>query len=151
MRTGPRTLRGAAAAAPDYHAKAIAGWGEPPDWILALAAAAARKSAAAVAKRLGYSPSVVSQALANAYPGDLDRLEQVVRGALMDLRVDCPVLGGIGRDRCLSEQKEPFRATSSHRARLYHACNTPGRCRHSTATARANAEAAALDDGGVPL
>jgi hypothetical protein len=38
--------------------------------------------------------------------------------------VMCPVLDEIGRDRCLSEQVKPFAATSSTRARLFHACKT---------------------------
>jgi hypothetical protein len=47
-----------------------------------------------------------------------------IRGALMAETVMCPILGEIGRDRCLTEQKRPFAATNSTRARLYHACKT---------------------------
>ncbi|WP_020179678.1 hypothetical protein [Methylopila sp. M107] len=136
MRRGPK----AGAAAIDYVAKARDAWrGAAPDWILALAAEASRSSGKAVADRLGYSSSVISTALANAYPGDLGRLEEIVRGALMGASVDCPELGEIGRDQCLREQREPFRATSAFRVRLFHACNQPGRCRHSDATAKAAA------------
>ncbi|PZU43900.1 MAG: transcriptional regulator [Microbacterium sp.] len=142
MRPGPR--RGAVGAAPDYVAKAHAAWGTPPDWIVALAEEATRATAKATAARLGYSTSVVTTAITGGYRGSMERLEQLVRGALMDLKVDCPVLGEIGRDRCLMEQREPFRASSAHRAQLFHACNTPGRCPHSKASRPAIAE------GGEP-
>lgn len=139
MKTGPRP--GAVGAAPDYVAKATAAWGEPPDWILVLAEEASRSTAKAVAERLGYSTSVVTTAIVRAYRGNMERLEQLVRGAFMSLKVDCPVLGELARDRCLQEQAEPFRASSAMRAQLFHACTIPGRCPHSKATAKANAEA----------
>ncbi|RXF75047.1 transcriptional regulator [Hansschlegelia zhihuaiae] len=137
MKPGPRA---GAAARTDYVAKAKLAWaGSPPDWILALAEQATLSSAKATAARLGYSTSVISTAIANVYPGDLGRLEQKVRGAFMGATLDCPVLGEIGRDRCLDEQKEPFRSSSATRAQLFHHCNTPGRCPHSKKTAELTA------------
>lgn len=145
MTAGPR-IRSGVASAPDYLAKVRAAWGDPsPDWIEALAAECQRSSQKAVAQRLGYSASVVSQALVGAYRGDVDRFEEVVRGAYMAATVDCRIFGEIGRDRCLQEQREPFRASSAHRAQVYHECNTPGRCLHSTATANASATTASGD------
>ncbi|HEY5209610.1 MAG TPA: transcriptional regulator [Stellaceae bacterium] len=102
-----------------------------PDWVLVMAEEATRTSGAALAKRLGYSSSVVSQVLNHRYSlGDLDRVEAAVRGALMGVTVVCPVLGEIGRDHCLMERREPHRATSAMRAQLFHACKT---CSHRRA------------------
>lgn len=110
--------------------KACCGWGETPDWVAELAQLADREGLAKAGARIGYSASVVSQAINNRYAmGDLGRVEEAVRGALMGLEVECPVLGPIGRNHCLDEQKQPFRATSRHRAQLYHACR--GGCPHS--------------------
>lgn len=109
----------------DFRAKALAAWGDPlPEWIDELARLADAEGLAGAEKRIGYSRSAVSTILAGKYAGDLDRVEQMVRGALMAETVDCPVLGEIGRDRCLTEQKEPFRATSRMRAQLFHCCKT---------------------------
>lgn len=115
--------------APDFHGRARAGWGDPPEWILHLAEACARSTQTAVADQLGVSGSMLSQALANRYPGDMASLEQRVRGAFMGSTADCPVLGEIGMDRCLQEQKTPNSAASSVRVRLYRACRSG--CPHS--------------------
>lgn len=105
-------------------------WGSPvPDWVEALAAEALRTTGAAAAKRIGYSGAVVSQVLRRSYPGDLAAVEERVRGAFMGAVVDCPVLGEIGRDRCLREQDMPCTGASAMRMRLYHACRSG--CPHS--------------------
>lgn len=109
--------------------KAAAAWQPVPDWIAVLAAHADRTGLKGAAERINYSVSAVSTVISAKYAGDLARVEAMVRGALMAETVDCPVLGEIGRDRCLQEQKEPFRATSAYRARLYHACR---RCTNAT-------------------
>jgi hypothetical protein len=114
----------------DFLAKAQGAWGAAlPDWVRELAEEAMRNSATAVARRIGYSPAVISHVLAATYPGDLARVEAKVRGALMGATVVCPVLGEIGRDRCLDEQKMPFSAASSIRSKLYRACRSG--CPHS--------------------
>ncbi|WP_246676580.1 MULTISPECIES: transcriptional regulator [unclassified Mesorhizobium] len=95
-----------------------------PDWVAELVAVADAEGLGGAEKRVGYSRSAISTIIAAKYNGDLDRVEQMVRGALMSETVVCPILGDIGRDRCLTEQKEPFRATSRHRAQLFHACKT---------------------------
>jgi len=119
------------AAGIDYVAKARATWGEElPDWVLVLAQEMTRTSGAVTAKRINYSPAVLSNIISGTYRGNVARVEEVVRGALMGATVVCPVLGDIGRDRCLDEQKQPFRATSSLRARLFHACR---KCPHASA------------------
>ncbi len=114
----------------DFMAKADAAWGgAPPDWVVELALEANRTNSAKTAKRIGYSGAVVSHVLANAYPGDIARVEAKVRGALMSATVSCPVVGEIGLDRCLDEQKMGNTGASSIRARLYRACR--GGCPHS--------------------
>lgn len=114
----------------DFHARARMGWGEtPPDWIVVLADQCQRDTQVGVAKRLGVSGSMISQALAATYPGDMERLEGMVRGAYMGANVMCPVLGEIGRDYCLEEQGKENVASSSVRMRLYRACRSG--CQHS--------------------
>lgn len=117
-------------AATDFTSKARAAWGgTPPEWVEALAAEATRTSASAVAVRLGYSPPVISEVIANRYRGDVQGVAEAVRGAFLGAEVGCPVLGSIGRDHCLEQQRKPFMATSSVRTRLYRACR--GGCPHS--------------------
>ncbi|MEX2126934.1 MAG: transcriptional regulator [Xanthobacteraceae bacterium] len=127
MKRGPRK---GAATRTDFVANARSAWGRHlQDWVLVLAEEAARTTATAAAKKIGYSPAVVTHVLANAYPGDMGRVEGKVRGALMGATVGCPVLGDIRLDQCLDEQKKPFAGTSSIRSKLYHACR--GGCPHS--------------------
>jgi len=100
-------------------------WGDPPpDWVAVLAEACQTRSQGLVAKRIGYSASVVSQILRGSYRGDLQRVEMAVRGALMAEEVRCPVLGDIARDVCLHHQKRGFDCTSALRARIYRACRS---------------------------
>lgn len=116
--------------APDFLGRARAGWGVPlPDWIEALAEGCAAESQAGLARRLGVSGSMLSSALAGTYPGDMAKLEERVRGALMGATVACPVLGEIGRDRCIAEQAKPFSTASSVAVRLRRACRSG--CIHS--------------------
>lgn len=119
-----------AAHAPDFVAKARAAWGSPPDWIVALAEACQNETQTGVARRLSVSGSQISHVLANNYAGRLDRIEQLVRGVYLGATVSCPVLGDIGRDRCLEEQSRTYAATSSVRVRLFHACRAG--CPHAT-------------------
>lgn len=114
----------------DFVAKARAAWGERiPDWVMTLAQECSRRSGSAVAEQIKYSPAVVSHVLANRYPGDIGRVEEKVRGALMGETVVCPILGELPLDRCLDEQKKPNNATSSIRSRVFRACRSG--CPHS--------------------
>jgi len=122
----------------DFIDKADRAWGvDMPEWVEVVAAEANRTSVTAVAKRIGRSDALVSNVIANKYPGDMAKVEQLVRGALMGATVDCPVLGEIGRHQCLAEQAKPFSATSSVRSRLYRTCR--GGCPHSRLTKREQA------------
>lgn len=105
--------------------KAAAAWGDVPDWLHELCAVADQVGLGGAEKRLGsYSRSAISTVISRKYQGDYGRFEDMVRGALMAKTVDCPVLGEIGRDTCLIEQKAPFRATSAFRVQLFHACKS---------------------------
>lgn len=99
-----------------------------PDWIGVLRQECQASTQARVARRIGYGASVVSQVLAGTYKGDLTAVRQAVEGALMSGRVDCPVLGDIGTDRCLRFQRQPLATTSPERVRLHRTCPT---CPHS--------------------
>lgn len=93
-----------------------------PGWIAGLADLADRVGLKETAARVNYSASTVSCVINNKYAGDLGAVEERARLALMDGRVDCPILGEIDRAQCFKEQDEPFRATSAQRVQLFHAC-----------------------------
>ncbi|RRH98050.1 transcriptional regulator [Mesorhizobium tamadayense] len=123
MNRGP--VKDSRPAGRSFAEKAADAWGaNVPDWVAELVRIADAEGLGGAEKRVNYSRSAISTIISGKYNGDLGRVEQMVRGALMAETVDCPVLGEIGRDRCLIEQKEPFRATSRHRAQLFHACKT---------------------------
>ena len=110
--------------------KARAGWDRrAPDWVEELALLADREGLRGAEKAIGYSRSTVSEVIGGVYRGDLARVEQKVRGALMGLSVECPVLGEIGRDRCLDHQLFRRSTSNSFRMRLYRACRSG--CPHS--------------------
>ncbi|MBO0346015.1 transcriptional regulator [Roseibium sp. CAU 1637] len=112
------------------HEKAAAAWnGQLPEWVSELANLADRDGLNACARRLGYSAAVISQTISAKYPGDLSKVEDKVRGALMGAVVDCPILGEIGRDTCLSWQKKPRAVTNAMRTKLHRACRSG--CPHS--------------------
>lgn len=110
--------------------KASIAWGSPPDWVAELAALADLEGLRGAEKRIGYSASCISTVINKRYRGDMARVEESVRGALMGHVVACPPLGEIGRDQCLTWQKKPFAATSSIRAAVYRACRSG--CPHSS-------------------
>lgn len=127
MKRGPKTPQRTAG-----HSTATmrAHWGdEAPDWVVRLAEECDRDSQSAVARRIGYSPAVVSHVLKARYPGDLAAVEKAVRGAFMAGTVDCPVLGPIAGNDCLQNQRRPFSAANAQRLRLFKACRSD--CPHS--------------------
>lgn len=101
----------------------------PTAWLDVLRRACEKNSQAAVARRLGLSPATVNQVLKGSYKGSLRAVEERVRGALMGLTVDCPILGDIRRNVCLDWQAKPFAATNEQRVMLYRACRSG--CPHS--------------------
>ena len=103
--------------------KARDAWGDVPDWVSELADLADRERLKGAASAIGYSTTAVSNVINNKYQlGDLDRVEQATRGALMGVVVACPVLGTLSRKTCLDWQKKPFAPSSAYRMRMFRAC-----------------------------
>lgn len=96
--------------------------GAAPDWIVALAQLADSSGLDAAGAAIGYSGSAVSTVLRNRYAGDVERVAEKARGALLGAVVICPVIGEMTRDTCLDWQQKPKAATSAYRMRMYHAC-----------------------------
>lgn len=88
--------------------------------------ACAETSQAAVAKRLGYSATVVNLVLKGTYTGNLDRVLDVVRLRLGKTHVSCPVLGELEISECAAHQTRPFSMANSHRLRMFKACQNCG-------------------------
>jgi hypothetical protein len=113
--------------------RAAQAWDSPseivPDWVAVLADECDRTSQREVAKRVGYSASVIAQVITRTYAGSYPAVEARVRGALMGEEVECPVLGAVRKDRCMEEQRKGHTGSSAIRTRLYHACR--GGCVHS--------------------
>lgn len=111
--------------APGPLERAAAAWGASlPDWVAALARACAATSQAQVARRLGRSASLVSDVFGNRYRGNLEAVEEIVRGALMGQTVDCPALGELPANEC-RQWRERARTFSGHnalRVQMYRAC-----------------------------
>lgn len=100
-------------------------WGSPlPDWVRALALACERSSQSKVSAQLDRSPAVVSTVLRKRYAGSYERIEERVRGILMDGRVECPGLGLIRTHECQDwrEKAKVFVPTNRQRADMFRAC-----------------------------
>lgn len=96
-----------------------------PELLAALEAAVkALGTQVAVADALGVSASLINQALKGKYRGDIDSLEQRIRGVLMNVTVTCPVLGELSTKSCLDEQRRKPVFTNPLRVRLARACKT---------------------------
>jgi hypothetical protein len=102
--------------------RATANWVAVPDWITALADACDASSQGQVAKRLGVSPARVNQTLGNRYEGDLEKLEILVRGALMSETVPCPVVGDLPKNVCIEYYSRPAIGGNALRLALEKAC-----------------------------
>jgi len=104
-------------------------WGSPaPDWVEVLAGECDRTSQRAASNRIRYSSGLVCNVLQAKYTGDLTAVEQAVRGALMSATVDCPVVGVVSAEACISHQRRGFSTASPQSARLSRACPA---CPHS--------------------
>lgn len=111
---------------PDLIATVEEAWGTPlPDWVRALALACSRSSQSKVAAQLDRSPAVVSTVLRKKYAGAYDRIEERVRGILMDGRVDCPAMGQLPSHECQDwrEKAKVFAVGNPTRTRMYRACH----------------------------
>jgi hypothetical protein len=96
-----------------------------PEWIQLLARECAASSQNRVARRLGYSSTLVSLVLRGKYTGDMQAVETAVRGLFENLCVACPVLGDIPPFECRDWQKKArnFSTENSQRVRMFRACN----------------------------
>ena len=100
-------------------------WGAPlPDWVRSLAMACQRTSQSKVASELDRSPAVISTVLRKKYAGSYERIEERVRGLLMNGRVDCPALGQLPTHECQDwrEKAKTFAAGNPTRTRMFRAC-----------------------------
>lgn len=101
-------------------------WGEDlPDWVRTLVAECDQTSQSKVAARLQISSSVVSQTIRKAYPGNLQKVEQVIRETFMNEPVECPALRkAIASEACLSwrREAEQLKPSSPMMVRMFRAC-----------------------------
>lgn len=110
--------------------RAAIAWGDQaPDWVIALAEDCDRTSQRAAAQRIGYSAATVSLVISKTYTGDLTAVEQQVRGVLLRATVNCPVVGDLAADRCLTHQRTPWQPHNPQRIQFYRACRSG--CPHS--------------------
>lgn len=101
-------------------------WGDDmPDWIAMLAGACAASSQNQVAKRLGVSATLISNVLSAKYNGDLERIEDLVRGAYGRKVVDCPALGELPADRCRywRGKAAKLNPANAQNVTMFRACN----------------------------
>ena len=100
-------------------------WGDDlPHWVLALAQACALTSQNRVAEDLGRSASLVSTVLRKKYPGNMEAIEERVRGVFMSAVISCPVLGDLPTDVCQMWRQRATRLQThnTHRVRMFRAC-----------------------------
>lgn len=110
----------------DYAALVAEFWGaDAPEWVLTLAAECQRTSQSAVARRLEVSLTMVNQTLRQKYPGDLTRIEDLVRGVYLAAEVACPALGPIPANICRQwrDRSQTFVSVNHERVQMYRACN----------------------------
>ena len=84
-------------------------------------------SQSAVAKVLGYSPAVISQAMQGIYPGDMDKLTAKVVEIYGNVQVECPLLGIIPLGQCVKNQQRPFSTANPLAVELWATCPV---CKH---------------------
>jgi DNA-binding transcriptional regulator YdaS (Cro superfamily) len=102
-----------------------------PEWLMALKTACLESSQAAVARRLGLSPSTTSQVLNGAYKGNVKRIQTLIEGRLMNQTVVCPIAGDLPKHKCQDHQARPLCMATVNPlfSRLYRACRSG--CPHS--------------------
>lgn len=110
----------------DPLSKARSAWGpQMPDWVGLLAEASAASSQNQVAKRLGVSATLVSNVLAARYTGDMERIEDIVRGIYDRKVVQCPAVGEMASDQCRKWRAKASKksTTSAMTVIMRRACN----------------------------
>lgn len=100
------------------------------EWHQELKKVAERLSQSQIAHRLDVSSAMVSQVLSGKYLNRrIGPFKEKFEGAFMGFCVECPVVGELPRDKCLTFQRRDFCATNPTRVQLYHACR--GGCEYS--------------------
>jgi len=97
-----------------------------PEWLMALKTACLDTSQAAVARRLGVSPSAINQVLKGVYKGNVNRIQTLVEGCYLQHTVPCPIAGDIPKQKCLEHQARDVRMATVNPlfSRLYRACRS---------------------------
>jgi len=95
---------------------------DAPRWLTELRHQCNQTSQAKVAKALGVSGAMISQVLKGKYPGDLTRVEKLVRGEYLGDTVTCPILGELELDNCQRYQRDKIATHNPLRVQLYRAC-----------------------------
>ncbi len=106
-------------------------WGTGiPEWVSVLASECDQSSQRAVATKLNRSGALVNQVLKNKYNGDLNAVEDCVRGVFMNGTTACPELGSIPSNECHDWRKkaQKFSSANTLRVRMYRACK---KCPHN--------------------
>lgn len=93
-----------------------------PDLLSLLKEKCTASSQVAVARKLGYSPSAINQALKGSYQGDLTNLLTRVEEVYGSSTVNCPLQGEITLGRCAANRKLPFITVNPARVELWGAC-----------------------------
>ena len=103
-------------------------------WLTVLRKTCDETSQAAVARRLGVSPALVNQLLKGSYKGDIERLQKLVEGSLMNQFVMCPVLDKMAKHKCQAHQERTleYAVANPIYVQLYRACRAG--CLHSKLT-----------------
>ncbi|MCW9036238.1 MAG: hypothetical protein OQJ97_18630 [Rhodospirillales bacterium] len=83
------------------------------------------KSLSKTAKRIGTSPTAVSQLLSGKYGADVSKMEERIRTELLSEEIDCPALERIPLAECHQwrEKAGNFAATDPLRTQMFKACN----------------------------
>ena len=110
--------------------KAIAAWGNVPDWVQALADACDTHGLNQTAGKINRSPALVSLVIRKKHHASYSHAEERVRNMLMTPIVSCPVLGLISAEQCRAEQAKPFTSVNPLAVAVYRACRE---CRHAVA------------------
>ena len=100
-------------------------WGaDLPDWVLRLAEECAASSQNKVAARMNRSASLLSSVLRCKYAGDMEAVEEIVRGHFFSKTVECPALGSVSSAVCRDwmQAAHSFSNINSERVRMYRAC-----------------------------
>ena len=91
-------------------------------WLAALREEAEKTSKAEAGKKIGYSRTAVSLALAGKYRGGTEKLAAAVLKNLVG-RVACPFYGtDISADKCDEHSRRPMSTSSPHDLKLWRAC-----------------------------